>query len=164
MDVWIPLLAAAIAALSALGVAIWSGRGETATLRTLKLMNEVLEGIDTETEEKLAFRQARDVLLIRVATRIESASRRARVVWIVLVGILTAGIVIGALLLVTVLWGFNLNALIAGIAGATMVAGVMLLVYEIWGIGVEPSAKRDRSNPASDSTTGPVQESADGSA
>lgn len=66
---WSGLLIGVIAGSVAIVVAIVNTRGETAALRKLKSMNDVLEKMPGDSDVALSFRAARDLLAERVAIR-----------------------------------------------------------------------------------------------
>lgn len=67
---WTGLSVPVIAGSAAIAVAIYNTRGETAALRRLKAMNDVIEKLPEESEVLLNFSAARDVLAQRVAIRL----------------------------------------------------------------------------------------------
>ena len=70
----VPLIVAIIGTVSAIAIAIWNTRGESAALRRLKAMNEALEGLKDSGEVREAFKAARDVLAVRMANRVTGPS------------------------------------------------------------------------------------------
>lgn len=72
-----PLFVAIVAGIAAISVAFWNSRGESAELRQLKAMNEVLAGMSA-SREKDTFTAARDELARRVAEWVTAAPRRRR--------------------------------------------------------------------------------------
>jgi hypothetical protein len=77
MESWVPLFVAIIAGVAAVSVAFWNSRGESAELRQLKAMNEVLTGM-LDSQEKETFTAARDELARRVAEWVSATPRRRR--------------------------------------------------------------------------------------
>ncbi|MBW9120775.1 hypothetical protein JNB63_11770 [Microbacterium trichothecenolyticum] len=126
---WLPLAVAIVGAFSAVGVAIWNGRGETAALRKLKAMNEALAGLPDDGAVALGFSAARDVLAERIATRITGPSLWKRF-WRWLVGVVAGVAVVGAIwgasLLAPELSRFteNLISVIAAVAGSAIALAV----------------------------------------
>ena len=101
MEMWVPLIVATVAAVASISVAFWNSRGESAELRQLKGMNEVLANLKSDSEEKRAFTNARDALLVRVAARTIAAPARRRL------AVFTATLVFGTGMLVVgvaILW------------------------------------------------------------
>lgn len=92
MGEWVPLFVAAIGAVAAIGVALWNSRGESAELRQLKAMNEVLAGLPDESTERKAFVVARDEVLLRVANRMTTAPARRRFALLVSASVVGLGV------------------------------------------------------------------------
>jgi len=83
---WIPLWVALVAAIGAFSVAYWNSRGESAQLRQLRSMNEVLTGLPNGEHSTEAFKVARDALALQVAQRVVGPSRAGQVwSWIAMV-------------------------------------------------------------------------------
>ncbi|MCP1427531.1 flagellar basal body-associated protein FliL [Microbacterium foliorum] len=81
MAQWIPLFVAVVAAATAIGVAFWNSRGESAELRQLKALNEALSAMSGPTKNTEAIERARDELALRVAAWISSGPARRRRGW-----------------------------------------------------------------------------------
>ncbi len=74
---WSVYVVPLIAGLFLIAVAIYNTRGETAALRRLKAMNEVIEKLPEDSDVRPAFAAARDLLAQRVAVRMS----KERTVW-----------------------------------------------------------------------------------
>lgn len=86
MDAWVPLFAAFVAAVAALGVALLNNRGESAELRQLKALNEVITGMPASAE-KVVLERSRDMLAKRVARWVRTAPTRRRQAFFLSVGV-----------------------------------------------------------------------------
>ena len=127
MDQWVPLFVAVVGAVAAVGVAFWNSRGESAELRQLKAMNEVLSGLDAETEGAKTFVSARDELLVRVAARVSSAPTRRSYTLIIAGGVVAiAGIVVTLWLTVPAMTD----------AQAAALGNIFLIVVALGGLGM----------------------------
>ena len=98
MNEWVPLFGAAVTTVGVIGVAFWNSRGESKDIRQLRAMNEVIEGLPSDSDATRAFVDARDGLLVRVAAGIASLPRRRRLVWVVI------GFAAAAVALVVIGW------------------------------------------------------------
>jgi len=67
---WGVLAVPVVAGLGAIAVAIYNTRGETASLRRLKAMNDVIEKLPKDSEVLATFSAARDVLAQRVSVKL----------------------------------------------------------------------------------------------
>lgn len=122
-------MVAVVAAVAALGVALWNSRGESGELRQLKALNEALDGMPTSAELK-SLEEARDILASRVSTWIRRAPARRRLGWSIAASVL--GILLALLIfalagpwLASIGWdetALNTAALVLGVvtAGGTV--------------------------------------------
>lgn len=77
MGEWVPLIVGVVAAVTTVAVAAWNGRGESAALRRLKALTEVLEQ-PLGSRAKANLEIARDILAVRVAKREVASSLSGR--------------------------------------------------------------------------------------
>jgi hypothetical protein len=124
MEQWVLLYAAGIAAVATIGVAIWNSRGESAELRQLKAMNEVLAQVGESAPAAEVFADARNGLLVRAAAHIATAPRRRRVIWISLVVI----VAVAGLVIALWLWGAALAPIVVDAATGAAVAALITAV------------------------------------
>lgn len=89
-----------VGAVGAVSVAFWNSRGESGELRQLKAMNEVVQKLDLAADEAIAFLDARDALLVRVAARTMTApARRTTAGWIASLVVVVGIVILGTSLL-----------------------------------------------------------------
>ncbi|KAA0960875.1 hypothetical protein FQ142_08315 [Microbacterium sp. ANT_H45B] len=113
MESWVPLFVAVVAGVAAISVAFWNSRGESAELRQLRAMNEVISGLDADATEAVAFMAARDALLKRVAESVRTAPRRRGVALSLAGGVvIIAALVWGAATVVPALSTSQVEALL----------------------------------------------------
>lgn len=129
---WVPLIVAVVGAVSAIAVAFWNTRGESAALKRLKGMNEALAGLPSGEPVALGFAAARDLLAERIATRITGPSWW-RKFWLWALGFAVGVAIVAGVWGLTVLFpGLLANggdfiavfaALLGGVAAATVGTG-----------------------------------------
>lgn len=123
MEDWVPLYVAAVASVTALGVAFWNSRGEFAELKQLRSMNEALSGMDPNAEMRV-LKQARDRLAVRIAARVSAAPARRRLTWwVVSIALAIAAVVILTLWLTPIVptWFFEFASWAAAALGLVAV-------------------------------------------
>ena len=96
-----PLLVAVVGAISAIGVAFWNSRGESAELRQLKSLNEAIVSMPTQNQNTQALSAARDSVAARVAKRIIEAPARRRLAWVVVAVISAIAVIVGLIVLLS---------------------------------------------------------------
>lgn len=130
VDVFAPLLVALVGAVSACVVAIWNTRGESAAIKRIKAINELISELPPEAKSTHDLLSVRDRLVTRIAARL-SRSRgvggliRLLSLLLALVGLvaLFAGFAVG--LVRDLSTAGNLFYVAAGLLGATPVFALL---------------------------------------
>lgn len=124
---WIPLFVGLFVLAASLWTSWWATRGETATLRQLKLINEVISGTPPDSDARVLLENARNLLATRIAANASQAPfwRDRGLSMVANAFFLTALVIITW---DTLLTHTNLDQLDSFFASLTVAAAVVLLV------------------------------------
>ncbi|MCK2024580.1 hypothetical protein KZC52_16755 [Microbacterium sp. kSW2-24] len=127
MEQWVPLFVAVVGAVAAVSVAFWNSRGESAELRQLKAMNEVIAGLSDFPSGMSQFTEARNDLLMRVARRVKSAPKRRNA---------AVGIAAGVVVVAFAAWAFATYVPTLTTEQASTLAQVLVIVVSLAGLAM----------------------------
>lgn len=149
MESWVPLFVAIVGAIAAIGVAFWNSRGESAELRQLKAMNEVLAGMSPSAERE-TLEAARNALVRRVARWVQTAPLRRRQAVVLSIGVVSFAVGIVVLVVAwpgAVALGWESAVLTIGsaivAAAVTVAIGISEGVFEKMGRLIQDRRKPD---------------------